>query len=453
MKGTHALFVYIRFPTTCDPSFSGEAPKKCFLRKYKFSEAEYEQLTEREKGLVKINQTPRVRELRSHNKTYDPEPQSVDYYGYEGVENKTVNFEYDAFLVENNFLKLDAQITQEAKTSSKDTYHYTVYYEVDNTTDFNSILTYRYPNLRPVKLAELENGPSNITNYSGVQLNVLSSSLRNISNETGLNTSVIIPFNHNIFKLETAKNRNELDYNFLNAIAQIFNTNQTQVDTARQISNFLKMNLMWGGDSHQRAPIDTFLSKVVECGHMNSLVGVMFEMTGGRFRYVSGHDPYLRPKKPNAGHALIEIYSKENKSWSILDTYFDIFADNISTSDLATSALNELPVLRTKEDKDGLLTLGELFRHRNYGDSLSRLPVTSMSYIANQEENYGLNWELAKFNKGKSPNLTNEKIYIRARVIATKCPIRYIDNLEKGCFGGAVSYSDWKVKTVDLTKH
>ena len=207
---------------------------------------------------------------------------------------------------------------------------------------------------------------------------------------------------------------------------------------------------MWGGDSHQRAPLDSFLSKIVECGHMNSLVGVMFEMTGGRFRYVSGHDPYLRPHRPNAGHALIEIYSKESKNWSIVDTYFDIFANNISTASVGKSSLKNLPVLAAKEDKDGMLTLGELFRHRNYGDSLSRLPVTSMAYVANKEKEFGLNWELSKFKKETKPKLSNNKIFIRARVIATKCPVRYLDDLGAGCFGGAISYSDWKVKTINL---
>lgn len=441
---------YKKFVDTCDPSFNGKSPKKCFLEKFKYSEAEYNQLSDREKGLIEIDQEPRIRQLRLHNKTYAPHAQPVSYYGYQGVKNRTVDFEFDAKLNEDNFLKLDAKVTQEAITSSKDPYYYTVYYEVDNSDNFNSILTYRYPNLRPVRLSEIEGGPRNITNYSGVQLNVLSSSIRKISRDTGLNSTVTIPFNHDIFKLETPLDRNKVNYDFLYTLAQILSLNQTQIGTAHQISNFLKMNLMWGGDSHQRAPLDTFLSKVVECGHMNSLVGIMFEMTGGRFRYVSGHDPYLRPQKPNAGHALIEIYSQETKNWSIVDTYFDIFAKNISTASVGKSSLKNLPVLAAKEDKDGMLTLGELFRHRNYGDSLSRLPVTSMAYVANKEKEFGLNWELSKFKKETKPKLSNNKIFIRARVIATKCPIRYLDDPGTGCFGGAVSYSDWKVKTIDL---
>lgn len=176
----------------------------------------------------------------------------------------------------------------------------------------------------------------------------------------------------------------------------------------------------------------------------------MFEMVGGRFRYVSGHDPYLRPKKPNAGHALIEVYSEESGRWSILDTYFDIFTKNISTANVGKSMYKDLPVLATTEDRDGVLTFGELFRHHNYSDALSRRLTTSMGYIANNEQDFGLDWELAKFDKGSTPKKANSKIYIRVRVIATKCPIRYVDDLGSDCFGGAVSYSNWKIQTLDL---
>ena len=210
------------------------------------------------------------------------------------------------------------------------------------------------------------------------------------------------------------------------------------------------MSHLWGTDSHSRAPLDIFLSKVVECGHMNSLVGVMFEMTGGRFRYVSGHDPYIRPKKPNAGHALIEIYSEKTRKWSIVDTFLDIFANNVSTSEISNSRYKNIPILNVEDDKDGILSFGELFRFRNYGDVLGRLPSASMAYFSDEEDKYGLNWDLIKFDSGTKPKISNDTIYIRARVIATKCPIRYVNNLDSGCYGGVVSYSDWKTKTIQL---
>ena len=185
---------------------------------------------------------------------------------------------------------------------------------------------------------------------------------------------------------------------------------------------------------------------------MNSLVGVMFEMTGGRFRYVSGHDPYLRPLQSNAGHALIEVYSEDTKKWSIVDSYLDIFTENVSVADIATSEYKNLPVLNSINDRDGVLTFGELFKFRKYGDALGRRPLTSMAYIANNENDFGLDWELTKFNVKTKPLATNTKLYVRARVIASKCPIRYVENLNTadGCFGGIVSYSDWKVKTLEL---
>ena len=448
LKGTNALIVYLRFPATCDPSFSGETPKKCFLRKYKFSEAEYEQLTEREKALKKLTFVPRIGKLRSHNKIYAPSAQKITYHGLDGISNKSVDFDFKLSLDENSFLSLESAVTQEVEHSSNKKYNYTFYYEVDNSPDFNSVLKYRYPNLRPV-ISSLKGRQKDITNYDGLKLNVNSSTIRRISIDKDLSSKVTIPFNHEIFKIVAPTDRNKIDNNLIYEISKILSQEHSQIDTAHQIFSFIKMNLLWGTDSHSRAPLDIFLSKVVECGHMNSLVGVMYEMTGGRFRYVSGHDPHIRPTKPNAGHALIEIHSDQESKWSIADTFLDIFSINIATEDILKSNIKDIPILTVDDGKDGVLSFGELFRFRSYGDVFGRLPSASMAYFP-EENTYGLDWNLLKFDSGKNLNTRNDKIYVRARVIATKCPIRYVNDLDSGCYGGVASYSDWKVKTIQL---
>lgn len=445
-KASHSS--QVTFSESCDPSYKGKNPKKCFMVKYGYSNAEYEQLSDREKGVDEITLSPSIANLPQNNKTYESGAQKIDYYGLIGPPSQTIQFDFEALLDGDKFLNLNGNVQNEIENKDDLQYYFTFYYEVDNTESFDSVLSYRYPNLKPVT-ETISTGPTDVTNYNGVKLNVISSTIRSMSEDSKFGSKVTIPFNHDIFKILTPIDRNHIDYDLLYNVAHILGEGQSKIDAAHQIFSFVKMNLMWGGDDIVRQPIDTFLSKVVECGNMNSLVGLMYEMIGGRFRYVSGHDPHIRPKYPSEGHSLIEVYSEKYNQWSIVDTFLDIFAENISASNVTQSKLNNLKVLEIDDGKDGILSFGELFRHRYYGDTLSRLPSASMAYYAGREHEYGLNWKLVEFSPNLDLKTTNNKLYVRARVIKSSCPLRYLD-FDSGCYGGVVSYSDWKVKTLEL---
>ena len=169
---------------------------------------------------------------------------------------------------------------------------------------------------------------------------------------------------------------------------------------------------------YTRTPLDVFRSGVAECSAVNNLIGAMLEMNGLRYRLVAGFNPKFRVSYPLGGHSAIEVFDSASESWSYVDSYLDILLPGVSTEALARMQDDSAqPFLSPPRQQDASaqmrerpLRIGEVFKYRNYGDQLGRLPMISMLRLraGHSERDYGLDWDLNTVAPRPAPDLGRE---------------------------------------------
>lgn len=327
-------------------------------------------------------------------------------------------------------------------------YHTNFYFEIDNTPDFNSPMLWRYPNLMPMYAVgrDKKNKLKNVFNPSDVTLYLHRASTRRMFNIG----KITFPFSPNVMLAKFGKDRRKINIDNLEAISLLLTENMSASERQSSVFNFVKLNQVWGSDTRWRGPLESFSAKVVGCGHMNTVAGLLLELAGDRYRLVGGFDPYVRPTRPGGGHSAIEIYSKELGGWSYLDSYLDFHYPGVSISQFNQNPIGKVLVNSYEVNGEPYdLTLANLFRFRKYGDAISRRRRMAMTHMRGNEVNYGLDWPTAIRDFDNEQYLNEETtIYVRGRYAYSGCPVAFLEdsNKAKNCNTDEVVLSNWIVR-------
>lgn len=414
------------------------------MSEYDFSPEEISGLSDFERSISPANR--RLRNVtfeteleRRHLKEIIPEFNAVNYSS-NPTENNSKHFE---FRIDNK--GKTSTILYDYKKYQREGYHTNFYFEIDNTPDFNSPMLWRYPNLLPMYVVGRDKRLSNVFNPSDVTLYLHRASTRKMFEDGELS----FPFTPKVMLAKFDKNRQKINIDNLEAISLLLTDGLGAEQRQRSVFNFVKLNQIWGGDTRLREPLESFAAKVVGCGHMNGVAGLLLELAGDRYRTVGGFDPHVRPSIPGGGHSAIEIYSKELGQWSYLDSFMDIYTPSISASELAENPVGNTFVYTKKINGEQYdVTLAKLFRFRKYADGRSRRRGISMTHNG-AEENYGMRWptEVRDFDKKRYIN-QQTTIYVRGRYAHSGCAVAFLEasNLDKNCNTDEVYLSDWVVR-------
>jgi hypothetical protein len=321
------------------------------------------------------------------------------------------------------------------------------YYEIDTTPTFDSPHLWRAPSLVP------DFGKFNAVGRKGEVLHVHYSSQRRAD---AYISGVRFPFRVTAMALPLSYG--EMSFDDLERQAQLLAHGLSAGDTIREIYMHIRHTYSWGFDTVTRHPIDTFLARTGMCGHVNDLLGAMLEVNGLRYRLVGGFSPRWRLIFPGGGHAAIEVLDPATRKWSYADPYLDVFAHQVSAEEVAQHELGRLPVFTPEDDKvptsfGAQMELRELFRFRTYGDFSMRLPMARMTQLFGREHDYGLTWPLRK----RSVELQLDKdiperttIFVRARYLASDCPIRFGGEKLPICDPSKTTASPWTMKSFEI---
>ena len=371
------------------------------------------------------------------------ENQSPKYSHIPILGNNTPAFEFELIPFADSFTARYDPSKYENKSD-----YVNFYFEVDNNPKFNSTLSVRYPSLTPNYVSGSgDQYQFDVYNLSNVTLNLFHAGHKRMF----LDGRFDLPFSTSVYLARIPENRDMISLKELEQVSYLLSQRPTEIENHKQIFQFVKLNHVWGGDKRTRKPVESFVVKTVGCGHMNSVAGLLIELSGGRYRLVSGFDPYVRPFIPGGGHTAIEVYS-ETLGWGYLDTFLDIYAPEISAENIKGSKIADTHIYTKKlEGKDYIVNLERLFRFRIYGDQISRRALLPMTYLIGNEKQFGTKWKTTTINPSSLSDIKKEAvIYVRGRYVRSNCPINFLDNLNN-CTLKKVEVSDWTTKSYKIT--
>jgi len=210
-----------------------------------------------------------------------------------------------------------------------------------------------------------------------------------------------------------------------------------------------------GGASTHRSPFETYVAGVDECGHVNELLGAILEMSGLRYRGVSGFNPWVKPLMPGAGHSAIEVEGPEDK-WEYADAFVYYHTPGTSAAELAAKPGLGPALFKTPEGAKGSMGLdddvniSDLFRYRRYFDKSNRQRVTSAIELMGEEDSYGRDFVARPLTDQErfDPSVDvpdTQTLHIRARyVVSELCEVR----LREGCSDLNAVASPWTTQTL-----
>lgn len=274
------------------------------------------------------------------------------------------------------------------------------YFEFDTSPDFNSPNHWQYPALMPsalVAAADRQSGNPDVNRTDGA--GTFDTSFVRQRAADGTERRVRFPFRVTAMRLPPI--RSDLTFDEMERQAIALGYGLDEGATIEDIFRYVRQTWVWGDDTLTRRPINVFRAGVAECASFNALVASLLEMNGIRARLVSGFNPKYRVVAPSSGHTALEVFDARTRSWSYLDPYLDVLLSGVSAERLAQDkTARGIPmssILPQHRPMFGAqLSLAQLFDYRVYGDTLSRLPMTSMLTLRSQrgEARYGTTWEL-----------------------------------------------------------
>jgi len=288
-------------------------------------------------------------------------------------------------------------------------------FEFDISPNFDSPNYWRYPSLLPSKHKK-DRGSRYGTDIG------LSTSLE----VGGFNSSMVFPFRATNMRLPLLEE--ELTSEELKKQAATLGLGLNNADLIKEVFHYVRYNYQWGDEDFSHSAYDTFKAGSGECGSVNNLAGLFFELNGIRSRGVAGFNPIARIVYPGGGHSSTEIWNEDERKWNYFDSYLNILLDDPVTEikdhkdrNIKIYALDtNNPELKELGD---YLSLEELFRFAVYYDKQGRLPAVAHHNILGISDQYGSYWDTVENVKNKysindllPPNI---KIYVRARYIDT----------------------------------
>lgn len=341
-----------------------------------------------------------------------------------------------------------------------------VYFEFDTDPSFTSRNLWRYPTLMPTTAVANLKPIQNLTTTKGLSYYIFRTTLRDYVPTN----AVRFPFR--VTAMGLPLERGNIDFSHLVKTAKLLGHGLTQDDLIREIYEYGRMTLTWGGNTIEHQPIDTFRAGVAACGAVNDLVGAMLEMNGIRSRLVGGFDPRIRVWYPGGGHTALEVWNGQR--WSFLDSFLDLYLPNVSAKDFALSSIGKTTIGKfqfTSEQQPyreafskaigTAYTFQQLFRYRIYGDKAVRLPLAHMLRLRAgsikssglSEASYGLTWPLRTTDITFDPNFDlpeTTRIYVRARYVRSSCAVQQNGSLAAKCSDPDATASAWTVSSFQI---
>jgi hypothetical protein len=347
------------------------------------------------------------------------------------------------------------------RQKSPEGYDALYYFEFDTEPSFDSPNLWRYPTLgagiQPLT-TDWDANLENLTGRSGLSFNVLGTTQRGV---TGHENEVKFPFRSTAMRLPA--NWSELSFEELERHALALGYGLSSQEMIGEMYRYGRQIYSWGSDTISRSPIDVFRAGLGECLAVNNLIGAMLEMNGLRYRVVSGFNPKFRIIMPNGGHSVIEVLDPKTGKWSYVDSFTDLMLPGVSVEELARgdNPASKLPVSYIVYPHNRAIfgdwfTLGQLFKYRSYGDSLTRLPMTSALNLraGRGERSYGMSWSLNVAAPRAASELFPQKqtIYARARyVFAGNRKIETLGDVSKPLTAAdKVAASHWAVTSFEI---
>jgi len=312
----------------------------------------------------------------------------------------------------------------------------TYHFEFDTDPSFSSPNVWRQPAL--VEGAQ-ERDPRS---RKALDLDVLRTTLRGVD---ARQNSISFPFRVTAMRLPAW---DKLDFAELEKQSRALAYGLRHDQIVSEVYAYGRQVYLWSEDTVYRSPIDTFVSGLGGCGHVNGLIGTFLEMNGIRYRTVSGFSPRVRVAYPGGGHSAIEVFSPDTRRWSYVDPYLDVFLPGESVESIVRAGkYNDLeiyPVESKFRDLGDSVSLNRLFEYHVYSDSLGRLPTVGMPRLFGRTDDYGLQWKLNTAPVFTAKELFPEEmtIYVRARyVFAGETPVRHFNDFTPPA--GPVTASPW----------
>jgi hypothetical protein len=304
------------------------------------------------------------------------------------------------------------------------------FFEFDTSESFDTPNFWRYPSLMPTNfspLAGLRLEPlQNLSSRSGLSFDIFRATQRNVR---GHDNEIRYPFRASAMRLPN--DWGDLSFAELERHAFALGYGLSPHQVIEEIYRYGRHSYAWGDDTVVRTAVDVFRTGLGACGAVNNLIGTLLEMNGIRYRIVAGFNPKLRVIFPDGGHSAIEVLDPESYEWSYVDAYFDILLAGTSAATLASLQRGAAAIPAAWLQKPHhqaifgkMISLGQLFKYRTYGDQHSRLPMISMLRLNSGagEREYGRGWTLNVVEPQTVDVLFAERrtIYVRARYITAE---------------------------------
>ncbi|MCO5092217.1 transglutaminase-like domain-containing protein [Bosea sp. (in: a-proteobacteria)] len=318
------------------------------------------------------------------------------------------------------------------------------YFEVDTDPSFSSSNLWRFPALQQTEF------PDDPTSIAGLKFDVFSTTQRGVD---GKQNRYRFPFRVTAMRLPAW---DKLDFNEMQKHARALAFNLPAERLVKEFYRYVRQNYPWSSDTVERSPLDTFVSGLGECGHVNDLMGALLEMNGIRYRGVAGFSPSARVVYPGGGHSAIEVMNPETSEWSYVDPYLDVLLMDVSAEEIARNKEFERFFVYGIESRfrgfGTSVTLNRLFKYRIYYDKLKRQPTITMSRLFGEEYRYGMTWPLNIAPKFSAEDLFEEKktIYVRARYIFSGSQQIQYNPEKREPIEGSVIATEWATTSFEV---
>lgn len=342
-----------------------------------------------------------------------------------------------------------------------------IFYEIDTSPLFDSPHLWRYPQLVPA--AAVTDAPTQIMNPTSTQgqsFYLFMTSLRDYAPTRALR----FPFRVSAMGYPLA--RDKISFADFAKFAKALQKGLSNADAISEVYAYARVKFVWGGNTLEQEPIDSFRSGIAGCGILNDLMGAMLELNGLRYRLVGGFHPIFRTWFPGGGHSAIEVH--DGHKWSYIDSFLDVYTPGVDAGAMRSLPIGKQTVAHVdttdivdptgqfKQHFGAGLTIADLFKYRTYGDKAQRLPSAHMLRLlaASGARNrsapsigtYGLDWPLRTTSIHFDPAVDLPPvttIHVRARYIKSQCRIHsYQDNIR--CSDAGAVASEWTTTSFSI---